>query len=207
MLAIITGDIVNSQAVTPDQWLFALKKQLGKYGTEEGIWDIYRGDSFQLKLVDASQALAAAMAIKASIKALPHTDLDVRMAIGVGTQDFTAESVKESSGNAYVYSGTAFEQLKKRTLMIKSPWPEFDSEMNLHFDLAALTINHWSSSSAEAVALALDNPDATQTALAKTLKVSQGNVSDRLKRAGYHEIIQLNTRYRGLVRELSGSII
>lgn len=200
MYAVVTGDIVNSQAAAPEEWLRALKALLRKYAPEGKCWEIYRGDSFQLELKDASVAVHAAFSIKATIMQRPG--LDARMGIGLGDKTYSGNSVKESSGSGYVFSGSAFEQLKKRTLNILSPWRELDTEINLYFDLAALTTNQWTESSAEAVALAFAHPTKTQTELAKALKISQGNVSDRLKRAGYHEIKRIDARYRSLLERL-----
>jgi len=50
MIAIITGDIKDSRLVPVDKWMKLLKAELGLWGKAAEDWDIYRGDSFQLKL-------------------------------------------------------------------------------------------------------------------------------------------------------------
>jgi hypothetical protein len=67
MEAIITGDLINSRQVEPNEWMPALKKVLKKYGKEPKNWEIFRGDSFQLN-TKPEDALMAALLIKAEIK-------------------------------------------------------------------------------------------------------------------------------------------
>ena len=46
MEVVIAGDIINSQKHDPDKYLSVLKDILSAYSTE-GMYQIYRGDSFQ----------------------------------------------------------------------------------------------------------------------------------------------------------------
>ena len=65
MVAVITGDIINSREGDVKHWITNLKRILALYGTESMDWEIFRGDSFQLKL-SPELALKAAFHIKAS---------------------------------------------------------------------------------------------------------------------------------------------
>lgn len=94
MKAVITGDIINSRKVASALWMEDLKGILNAYGNEPKDWEIYRGDSFQL-VVDPRDALEIALLIKATIK--QHKSLDVRMAIGIGNVDYSADKVTESN--------------------------------------------------------------------------------------------------------------
>ncbi|KKL81788.1 hypothetical protein LCGC14_1991230, partial [marine sediment metagenome] len=46
MIAIITGDIINSENYAVSEWIDILKNYLSKYGESPKDWDIYRGDEF-----------------------------------------------------------------------------------------------------------------------------------------------------------------
>src|SRR5690554_7794951 len=92
MIAVITGDIINSRSVDPLQWMVQLKEVLSSVGTEPKDWEIYRGDSFQLK-VQPDQALYVALLLKATIK--HFKDLDVRMAIGIGEVDYEGAKITD----------------------------------------------------------------------------------------------------------------
>ena len=193
MTSIITGDIINSKKSSPKNWLEALKIILNSYGKTPQTWEVYRGDSFQLE-IHPEQALQACMLIKATIKQFDN--IDVRLAIGIGEKTYQSNNITESNGSAFVNSGECFENLKKTTLAIKSPFQQFDTSINIMLELAQLTINNWSSTSAILIKTTLENPDLNQNQLAKILEKTQGNISQGLKRAGYDEISKLLHYYK-----------
>ncbi|WJJ95904.1 transcriptional regulator [Algibacter luteus] len=199
MTSIITGDIINSKESSPKLWLNALKTILNSFGNTPQTWEIYRGDSFQLE-VQPQHALKACMLIKATIKQFDN--IDVRLAIGIGEKTFQSNNITESNGSAFVYSGECFESLKKTTLAIKSNNELFDTTINLMLDLAQLTINNWSSTSAILVKTTLENPDLNQNQIANILEKTQGNISQGLKRAGFDEILKLLKYYQNQIQTL-----
>lgn len=193
MKSIITGDVVKSTQANADEWLPALQKALRTAGKEKQRWEIFRGDSFQVK-TKPEDALTLAMKIKSSVKRFK--DADVRMAIGIGTEEYKSETVSTSNGPAYVHSGESFEALGKRLLSIKSPWPEMDQTLNLMFDLMCLTANNWTGISAEFIYAALGNPGLNQKDLAQKIKKSQPTLSEGLRRGGYNELQELLKYYQ-----------
>ena len=198
MIAIITGDIIDSRQKHIKIWLKSLKTALNLYGKEPKNWEIYRGDSFQLE-VAVADALQIAISIKAMLK---QEDIDIRMAIGIGEKDYVAKKITESNGSAFVHSGECFEALKKNTLALKSPWSDLDYSINIMLDLAMLTIDNWSATSAEIVATALDNPDLNQKALTKILNKTQSTISEGFKRAGYDEVLKMIQFYKFKTAEI-----
>ena len=196
MVAVLTGDIVNSQKIPSKQWLPILKEALSQYGEETIDWEVYRGDSFQLE-TKIKTALETAIFIKASIK--QFKELDVRIAIGLGLKDYDAGKVTQSSGSAFVYSGQCFDQLKKQVLAIKSDNIPFDDSINLMLRLALLTMNNWPPISANIIKTAILNADLNQSQLAKILNKAQSNISKSLNRSGFEEIKQLIDHYQNKV--------
>ena len=199
MTSIITGDIINSKKSSPKLWLEALKTILNSYGSSPLVWEIYRGDSFQLE-VTPEDALKACILIKATIKQFGN--IDVRLAIGIGEKTYHSDKITESNGSAFVNSGECFEALKKTTLAVKSPFDEFDNSINIMLELAQLILNNWTSTSAILVKTTLQNPDLNQNQLAEILKRTQGNISQGLKRAGFDEISKLLHYYKTQIQNL-----
>jgi len=195
MVAIITGDIINSRAVDPNKWMNKLKKVLESIGNEPKDWEIYRGDSFQLR-VNPDRALDAAVRLKSVIK--QFKELDVRMAIGIGEVDYEGAKITESNGSAFVRSGECFEALKKETLAISSPNAQFDKTINTMLSLASLTMDSWTPASSEIIRLSLENPTKKQIDLAKMMEKPkpQSNISIGLKRGGFDEIQRLLNYYK-----------
>lgn len=200
MKAVLTGDIINSRKSNSMTWIIEFKQALKKYGKEPKDWEIYRGDSFQL-LNHPEDALETAIFIKATIKKIET--LDVRIAIGIGEISYRASKITESNGSAFINSGSCFDELKKQTLAIKSPWSEFDYQFNNILALASLVMDKWTTATAEIVIEKLKKPDITQTELATKLKKrSQGTISEGLKRGGFDEIKNTIELYKDKISEL-----
>lgn len=199
MEAVITGDIINSRKVSSAVWLADLKAILNQYGAEPKDWEIYRGDSFQL-LVAAEDALEIALLIKATIK--QHKELDVRMAIGIGAVDYLADKITESNGVAFINSGECFENLKKQTLGIQTPWEEFNAIFSVVLPLMLMIADNWTSTSAEILKKAFENSDINQNQLATALnRKSQSSISSSLKRAGYEELKNMIAFYKQEIKK------
>lgn len=200
MTSILTGDIINSRKVDSEIWLPLLKGTLIKYGTTPKAWEIYRGDSFQLE-VEPTASLLAAIHLKSSIKQI--ASLDIRLGIGVGAKDHNSPKITESNGEAFIYSGQAFNQLNnKKTLALITPSSSINEQMELAIDLALLTMNNWPVNAAHYIQASVEHPDWKQLQLAKHLGKSQGTISQSLIRAGFEDIMKLEKRYRELITNL-----
>ncbi len=197
MTSIITGDIINSKESDPITWLEVLKTIFNKVGSEPSQWEIYRGDSFQLE-VKPEYALEIAILIKSTIKQFKH--IDVRLAIGIGNKTYNSNKITEANGSAFVNSGECFELLKKNTLAIKSPFTAFDTQINIMLELAQLTMNTWTITTAALVKVALENPTFNQKQLANYFNKTQGNISQGLKRSGFDEISKMMHYYKSQIK-------
>lgn len=200
MIAVITGDIVNSRAL-PEEWIATLKLALEHLLGKKSKWEIFRGDSFQVEL-SPEDALLNAIYIKACIKTLKKAD--VRIGIGIGKKSIDSAKVTEANGEAFISSGIAFDTLKlnKTNMAIKTPWPAFDDAFNFSIRLALIAMDSWGQIGAEIVKYALENQDTKQDKIAKISGRSQSSVSEALKRAHYTEIMELENRYRKQVVQL-----
>jgi hypothetical protein len=202
MVSVITGDIINSKRNNPKAWLKPLKKELDAIGKSPKFWEIYRGDSFQVIVSDPKNALLTAIKIKATLKSIQG--INVRMSIGMGSRTHNAPKVTESNGSAFVHSGEKFETLKKekQNLAIKSDWPVFDEEMNLYLKLSLIAMDNWTINAAEIVKTAMENPGKVQEELGQIVGIKQNAISNRLKRAYYGEIMEVNEMYKIKLKSL-----
>jgi len=192
-VGILTGDIISSRSKLTHEWQPMLTSILNQYGKEPTDWELFRGDSFQIR-VAADKALKTAIHIKAGIKQI--TPLDVRIAIGIGLEDHTSNRITSSTGSAFVLSGACFDSLKKQTLAIATADNHLDEVLNLILSLASLTMDNWSPATAEAIQNAIENPKMNQEALAKKMKKSQSSVSEALKRGGYDVVMRMEQFFR-----------
>ena len=203
MIAVLTGDIIGSRKAANPEWVQLLKNKLNKFGSSPNDWEIYRGDEFQLELAQPEQALISALEIKAGIKTFKN--LDVRMAIGIGDKNFQGDKVSESNGSAYSNSGSQFDLLKtqKITLAVSSPHKEFDAEINLMLKLALVTIDNWSTVSAELAEIFFDNPNLLQEEIAQRLEIKQSAVSQRIHRAKLDLMMEVVRHYQNKVKKIT----
>ena len=202
MTSIITGDIINSRkSKTVKTWLNTLKSELNEYGKTPRSWEIFRGDSFQIEIKKPEAAMLAALKIKSRVAAIKN--LNVRMSIGIGEKTYNAAKITEANGNAFVRSGEAFEKLKtsRQTIMIASPWSDFDYTINTMLSLACITIDAWSVTSASFIATILKYPNLPQKDIGRKMKITQSSVSERRKRSRYDEIMDMEAFYRYMLTQ------
>ncbi len=210
MVAVITGDIISSRKiVNQEKWLSPLKDLLESWGETPKDWILNRGDFFQVEVKDIHEALNKALQIKALIKSVEPNDegrristIDVRLAIGIGEKTYSGISVSESNGPAFINSGEKFDTLKKENIRIgvKTPWNDFDEEMNLYLKLASTFMDKWYISSAELMLIALKNPGITQEEIGKKLDITQGGISKRWNRAYVSETLKVERMFRKKIK-------
>jgi hypothetical protein len=200
MEAVLTGDIINSRKVkSPEEWMARLKAVLNCYGKPPATWQVFRGDSFQLK-TKSTEALQAAYQIRAAIKSIEG--LDVRISIGLGSISYTGKKITESSGEALIHSGEAFDELKskKKKLEIRSSDKALNRELNTMILLAEGLVESWTRGSAEAMNLFLHKPATSQNQLAEELGISQPSVSSRLSVAHAAEVKEMLDYYENRIK-------
>jgi len=180
--AIIIGDVVDSRTLDQNSWLPLLEEAIQGYTNK---YDIFRGDSFQLQ-VSLELLFECVFYIKATLKTI---GLDVRIGIGIGEIDQNKNTIKQSSGEAFILSGIAFDSLEKETFFIKTTQDELDITLNLMLQLSSEIANRWTKDMAASIAAALKNPTVNQKDLAKLLhKKYQSQISTKLTKAGFPKI-------------------
>lgn len=212
--AVITGDIVNSTAVSLDarnELIFLIKESFEI--VERKILspmrtplEFYRGDSFQAVLSKPEDALLATVYIHAKLRSgLKMADykvpMNARIAIGIGTVDFWINNkVSESDGEAFRRSGPLLDKMKgEHKTLINTPWDQINNELEVESALLDAIINKWSMPQAEAISNYLLGIN--QETLARSLKITQPAIQQRLKASGWWAIGKLIKRYRTLISE------
>lgn len=194
MICILTGDIKGSRKAKSKNWLAELKELFLQFGKNPADWEIYRGDEFQIEIKDCEEALLIAFQIKAFLRTI---SLDARMSIGIGEKTSKAKRISESNGSAFVYSGEAFDVMKKNkiNLVVQSADNQFNKDMNLLIRLGLSFMDNWLAQQAEYVLLAINNPELSQEEMGEILKINQAAVSKRRKRANFDLMLEINLAY------------
>jgi hypothetical protein len=203
MIGILTGDVINSEKFTEDKWLVPLQSFLKTVGDSPADWAIYRGDEFQIKIDEPSQAFLRALEIKATMKKIKN--LDVRISIGIGKADVMRENILESNGPVFLRSGRGLDDLKKSkvTMAINTGNELMDTELNLYLKLALFGImDSWTVASAEMVSIILQNDSVPQEDISKKTGIAQSAISQRLKRANLEVLMELNKMFVKKIKTL-----
>ena len=199
MIAVLTGDIVSSRSV-PDKgkWLRRLKDIIEKKPgfKKPPKWGVFRGDGFQIELIDPSKALRLAILIRAGLRSMKMSSkvkIDARIAIGIDEKGYSGKSVHDSDGPAYLLSGTSLDALKKENHNLDVYAPILDIDEKLLYTalrLGSALMDQWTFAEAEVVFL-LMSEDKTQSQMAKKLNISQPAVHKRLLAARFDVLYDL----------------
>lgn len=196
--AVLTGDIVGStrrDAPPMAEVRRALHAAVGDYASADpdtvvGAVDIFRGDSWQLLLASPGDALRAAILLRSGLKA--RTDLDTRIAIGIGpAEGLDSGKISASSGEAFLASGRMLDEMGKKQRLALAPSPCTQSVMSwmpVFLDLVDVVVADWSQRRAEIAAVALSHPEWTHEEIGAFVSaqrgdeqaISQQGVSDHL---------------------------
>jgi hypothetical protein len=195
MIAVITGDIINSQKTTSKIWMDKLKYLFKIWEFSEAEAEIYRGDEVQLKCA-IEDVFWKAIYIKAVLKSVEN--LDVRLAIGIGEENYSSKKITESNGTAYVNSGQLLNLIKTEntTLAIKTTDENLTADLSILLKWCSLNFDSWSVATAEILNILINDITLTQEDLAKKLNISQSSVSQRLKRANFDLILETNAYFK-----------
>lgn len=193
MICIVTGDIIGSRKAKSTIWIDGLKAVFKTIGETPSVWKIYRGDEFQLEIENIEIAFITVIKIKSYIKSI---GLDVRMSIGIGEKNYTAPTISESNGSAFVFSGEGFNLLKKQkiNLSLTTENKALNTDINLYLKLALTFMDKWTAQSAEYIFLALENPHLSQEEIGQKLGINQAAVSRRRTRAHFDLVLELNKK-------------
>lgn len=205
MQVVLAGDIIGSQKNQPDDYLKIIEPIL-KVHSKNGMYQIYRGDSFQIWMDSPEQGLLACLKLKAALRKTGH--LDVRIAIGIGDVQVIDNNIAKSTGSALTQSGELLDSLKNKeqNIMVRSGNP-LDYYMNTALKIALIYMDDWTENAAAILYEVYKNPTITQQEMGDKLGIKQATASRRLDRAHYKETDALLHLFKQYYKDVShGSI-
>jgi len=215
MIAVITADLLNSTRYSGElltDVLDILNAEIKGIETKykNSKFELYRGDSLQ-GVIEPVFSFRSALRIKTAVNKLRsqkaidsnsyRIEADLRISIGIGTIEFKRESIMESNGEAFQFSGRTLDEMKKtgRKMTLKTGIEEVNNEFDNAFLLFDIITDKWSSASAEVIYYLLK--EMKETEIAETLGISQSAVNQRKKAAGWDAILSLMERYEQVMKQ------
>lgn len=204
MKGIITADVVGSTKIPLEKreilpnTLQELAGELQKFSVLK--LEMYRGDSFQVVVDSYEKTVLIAVLLRMGLmRKSPDSEylIDARMSIGIGEVGFESQSVGQSDGEAFVFSGRAFEKMGKKRLVIQTADTKVNEELTVLVSVLDELLSDLSLSKSETVFEYLLYPDATQTDIAARLRKSQPtiNVALRTSKADTMSLILRRVEY------------
>ncbi|WP_298526113.1 hypothetical protein [uncultured Christiangramia sp.] len=215
MFAVITADLLNSTKYSAE----LLTEVLDIINAEiEGIeieyknskFELYRGDSIQ-GVIEPVFSFRSALRMKTAVNKLRsqeaidsnsyRIEADLRISIGIGKIEFKRDSIMESNGEAFQFSGRTLDEMKKtgRKMTLTTGIKEINNEFDNAFLLFDAITEKWSSASGEVIYYLLK--EMKETEIADTLGISQSAVNQRKKAAGWDAILSLMERYEQVMKQ------
>lgn len=189
LISVLTGDIVDSRDIEPkyyDAMLYSLQQTLAYIKTNyAAIYEIFRGDSFQITFTDPIPAMRCALLLKmALIASAPDTPINVRIALGIGGYRDLRNNSGTSSGEAFELSGIGLETLKNSDIGLFTNI----TAMNIQLELATQFLNYQLASitpkQAEALLTYIRCDFGDHQQVADQIGGSRSNASKLLRRSG-----------------------
>ncbi|UWQ03622.1 MarR family transcriptional regulator [Aliiroseovarius crassostreae] len=194
-IAVLTGDIVNSSALSLKELDLALEtlnlatKCFSDWPTESPplttAFARRGGDSWQTILETPKLALRAALFLRATL--MGAGPFQTRIAIATGEGSLTDKAMKDPNyghGPAFTHSGRLLEKLPRNSLMQHAD----GGPLSAAYLLADHISREWTQAQAATMALALAPTRRTQQDIAEHLGISRQAVAQSLKSAGYTAI-------------------
>ena len=198
----ITGDVVASSRLGPlqrkklqnriDRLAQLFIKQYPDLQLQQ-----YRGDSVQATLTKSRMhGLSIALQLQCFLLA---ERFHIRLSLGAGEINFRGKDVITSDGTAFQASGHLIDELKKRNefIAVTGADVDFAAEWVVHSESLNFVLQRLSPAQAEALYLHLQNTK--QEDIAKTLKITQPSVHQRLQAAGAQVFTSIIHRFESTV--------
>lgn len=188
MKGIITADVVGSTKIPLEKreilpnTLQELAGELQKFSVLK--LEMYRGDSFQVVVDSYEKTVLIAVLLRIGLmRKSPDSEylIDARMSVGIGEVGFESQSVGQSDGEAFVFSGRAFEKMGKKRLVIQTANTKVNEELTVLVSVLDDLLSDLSLSKSETVFEYLLHPDATQADIAARLRKSQPTINVALR--------------------------
>lgn len=202
MIAVLTGDIVNSsqssaiEIDTAMQSIRSVAQVIAEWQRppKDTRFTRYRGDGWQIYLEKPRFSLRAAVVIQATLTAL---DMESRISIGIGfAESLGTADLADAAGTAFEHSGRGLDDMG-------SIWrlgilgDGVEAKDGIIADLLGERMQKWTEAQAAAAAMQLASPIKIRTLfeIGRELNISPQAVNDRVRGAGCAQIASALQRW------------
>lgn len=202
--AVLTGDIVNSTRLgkANERKLLRILKQI----LDSGLFEFYRGDSFQVYMKAPKDAFRIALQCRTAAINIPLEDetisSDVRISIGIGKITTPVKNLGSAKGEAFLLSGRAFDEMaaSDTRLSIVTSNKLANEGLQVISDYTNSIFKTMTNKQAEVIFELLNGK--TQLEIAKKFKRTKSTISQHVSAGKWNEIEKLLKQYENIINQL-----
>lgn len=201
--AVITGDIAGSTLLAKPAEVKLYKEMTKIAGAHP--YAVYRGDSFQLYLKNAADALRIAFLMRCAARKIdqPGNSFDMRQSIGIAKQTGIVRELASAKGAPFLLSGRSFDKMtdKGPMLLLTCESENLNTVFELLSSFADDIFLAMTPKQAEVISELLDGK--TQQEAARKLKKAQPTINRQAQAARWHRLQELLTKFDYFIKQLS----
>lgn len=194
MIAVLTGDIVNSTKMSKDTYssvikrLNALLQDVNDQFNANG--EIYRGDEFQIQYPNPVDALKSTLLLKLALHLATFSEKPIQctLSLAYGAHDIYADKPNTSSGAVFVASGRGLEKTARGELSLKIDHACDEIELDLLTQFLNHNLNRLTKTQAQLLYQYIDNDFPDHKTMAVLTATTRQNISNRLSNIGAYLI-------------------
>ncbi|MEL0634758.1 hypothetical protein V6237_18510 [Pseudoalteromonas carrageenovora] len=202
MIGVISGDIIKSQKIPKQQYdamLYQLEQSLRAISNKSTLWNIYRGDAFQLQVNQGEQLIKTAILIYLHLKSAGY---EVRQSMALGQIDNPRSDIKTATGSAYTLSGQGLDKITNQRFAFNITEQSIDESFSLNLIFVDTLLSKITKAQANALYVYLTQKNNNHAALAKELNTSRENVTKLLNLANYQLIERFITHAEQVIKNM-----
>lgn len=192
MIAVLTGDIVNSTKMSDEVYselILELKSLLKiAYEKYKAVGEIYRGDEFQIQFPDPSYAIECTLLIKLALhlSRFSKKPIQCTLSLAYGSHSILDEKPNTSSGPVFINSGRGLDKTQRGDISVN--FNENLEKTNKEIVLLTQFLNHilnrLTKSQAELLNQYIKSNYAEHKKIADITGTTRQNISNRLGNIG-----------------------
>lgn len=207
MIGVISGDIIKSQKIPKQQYdamLYQLEQSLRAVCSKTTLWNIYRGDAFQLQINQSEEIIKTAILIYLQLKLAGY---ELRQSMALGSIDNPRSDIKTATGSAFVLSGQGLDKITNQRFVFTIAQQTVDESFSLNLAFADTLLSKITQKQANALFVYLTHTDNSHAALAKELNTSRENVTKLLNLANYQLIERFIVHSEQVIKTILKGVI
>ncbi len=190
MIAVLTGDIVNSTKMSNEIYsgvIKSLKTFLNEANEKHGaIGEIYRGDEFQIQYPDPLCALKSTLLLKLALHLSKFSPKPIQctLSLAYGSHNVYDDKPNTSSGPVFIESGRGLEKTQRGELSLRLEHQSDEFEIKLLTQFLNHLLSRLTKTQAELLYQYITSNFAEHKKIADITGTTRQNISNRLGNIG-----------------------